>query len=353
MRTLDRYILSEYLRAFGIALAFFIALVVIVRLLDKDLKNFDDDIPYGTAILIVLYQAPRRIMEVVPVASFLAAFFVLGRFVRNNELAAMQTAGVSVYRIITPILVSTFLICGIFLIFYDQVSSRAIYRADQLQKKIPLRRSRNVVFRGKDNRLFYIKNLDLDEKTIDKITIYEFDSSGNLAGIVSADSATWSRIQWNLVKGFIRRFDKDVEVSFEPFSTRQIDRAEEPERFAENDKGLQAMTFKELRKQIEYKRSAGQASRSEQVRVQHKMAYPFAAFVVVLIGAPISIRFGRAGFFAGLVIAFFLSFLYWGISFATLEGFGENGKLSPVVACWGANVLYTVIGGILLWKTPK
>ena len=116
MRTLDRYILTEYLRAFGVALAFFIALVITVRLLDKDLKNFDDDTPYSTAILIVLYQAPRRIMEVVPVASFLAAFFVLGRFVRNNELAAMQTAGVSVYRIITPILVSTFLVCGIFLI---------------------------------------------------------------------------------------------------------------------------------------------------------------------------------------------------------------------------------------------
>ena len=98
---------------------------------------------------------------------------------------------------------------------------------------------------------------------------------------------------------------------------------------------------------------AGQTTRGEQVKMHHKMAYPFAAFVVVLIGAPISIRFGKSGFFAGLVIAFFLSFMYWGISFATLEGLSENGLISPFVACWGANILYAAVGGILLWRTPK
>ena len=49
----------------------------------------------------------------------------------------------------------------------------------------------------------------------------------------------------------------------------------------------------------------------------HKMAYPFAGFVVVLIAAPIAIRFGRVGFFAGLVIAFFLNFIYWEIGRAS------------------------------------
>ena len=86
------------------------------------------------------------------------------------------------------------------------------------------------------------------------------------------------------------------------------------------------MKIGELRRQIQYKRSAGQATRREQVRLHHKLAYPFAAFVVVLIGAPIALRFGRAGFFAGLLIAFFLVFMYWGLSLATLEGLGENGR---------------------------
>ena len=114
MRTLDRYILTEYLKAFVWALFFFIALVVIVRLLDKDIKKFEDEIAYVTALQIVLYQAPRRILEVVPLAAFIAAFFLLGRLVRSNELAAMKSAGVSIYRIVAPILLSTIFICGLF-----------------------------------------------------------------------------------------------------------------------------------------------------------------------------------------------------------------------------------------------
>ena len=353
MRILDRYVLTEYLRSFVLALTFFIALVIVVRLLDKDIKRFEDHVSYIGAIQIVLYQAPRRIMEVVPLSSFLATFFVLGRKVQNNELAAMQTAGVSVYRILVPILASTLLICGIFAVFYNLVASPALHRAKQLQKNIPSRRSRNVVFKGQHNRLFYIQSLDLVRETIDRMTIYELNPNGTISQLIFADSARWSPNQWHLTKGFIRRFDDNAEVAFEPFVTKQINRAEEPERFAGSDKNPQAMTIGELRKQIRYKRMAGQTIRREQVKIHHKMAYPFAAFVVVLIGAPISIRFGKAGFFAGLLIAFFLAFMYWGISLATLEGLGENGKLPPIVACWGANVLYATAGSILIWKTPK
>jgi lipopolysaccharide export system permease protein len=334
-------------------LVFFIALVVIVRFLDKDVKKFDEDISYWTAVKIVLYQAPRRIMEVVPVAGFIAVFLLLGRLEGNNELAAMKSAGVSVYRIVAPILISTLLICIVFVVFYDRVASPAYHRANQLQKQVQLRRYRNVVFKGQNNRRFFVQNLDLGHKIIDRMTIYESDSDNNLKQLIFADSATWSPNRWQLVDGSIRRFENGAEVYFERFAHKEIERSEEPERIAGSDKDPRGMTIKELRQQIAYKQSAGQATRREQVKLHHKMAYPFATFVVVLLGAPIALRFGRAGFFAGLVIGFFLSFLYWGISFATLEGLSENGKLPPIVACWGANVIYAAIGAILLWRTPK
>ena len=353
MRILERYVLIEYLRTFVLALAFFIALVILVRLLDKDIKRFDEEVSYLTAVQIVLFQAPRRIMEVVPLASFLAIFFVLGRKVQNNELAAMQTAGISVYRLLIPILVFMLLACMAFAAFYNLVASPAYHRANQLQKKIRLRRSRNVVFKGQHNRLFYIQNLDLENKTIDRMTIYELDQNDEVTRQIFANSATWSPNQWHLSQGYVRRFDGAAEVAYEPFVTKQIERAEEPGRFAGSNKHLRAMTISELREQIKYKQTAGQVTRREEVKLHHKMAYPFAAFVVILIGAPISIRFGRAGFFAGLLVAFFLVFMYWGISLATLEGLGDNGKLPPIVACWGANVLYAVVGGVLIWKMPK
>ena len=215
------------------------------------------------------------------------------------------------------------------------------------------RRGRNIVFKGKDNRIFYSQRIALDAKKINQLTIYEYDPEKRLDRITFAKSATWTPTEWELTDGFIRHFERGVEVDYETFDTHVIERHEDPARFIGSEKDPRAMTIKELREQIAYKREAGQISRKEQVKLHHKTAYPFAAVVVVMLGAPIAIRFGRAGFFAGLVIAFFLSFIYWALSFATLEGLSENGKLHPFLACWGANILYATVGGIMIWRTPK
>ena len=353
MTILDRYLIKEYLRAFFIGFFFFSALVVIVRLLDKDIKHFEEGIAYSTAVRIVLFQAPRRIMEIVPVSGFVAIFFIFGRMVRNNEFVAMKAGGISVYRILAPILIVTLVLCALFAVFYNRVASPAYHEANLLQKKATRQYRRYIIFTGKENRIFYSLNINLKEKEINKLTIWESDEAGHLEQTIYAKEATWTPTHWVLTDGHIRRFENSYEVSYQTFDEKLIERHEDPERFIGSDKDPKAMTIKELKEQIAYKKEAGQISRIEHVKLHHKRAYPFAAVVVVMLGAPIAIRFGKAGFFAGLVIAFFLIFIYWALTFATFEGLSENGKLHPFLACWGANILYGIVGSILIWRTPK
>ena len=195
MNILDRYLLREYLRAFFVGLIFFIALVVVVRLLDYDLKKFEDDISYATAVKIVLFQAPRRIMEMVPIAGFVAVFFTLGRMVRNSEFTAMKAGGVSVYRLLAPILIVTLIICGLFAVFYNRIASPAYHQAHLLQNKVKPQRGRNVVFKGKNNRIFYSQRIDLEDNEINQLTIYEYDTENRLDRITFADFATWDTKQ--------------------------------------------------------------------------------------------------------------------------------------------------------------
>ena len=353
MNILDRYLLREYIKAFFVGFFFFSALVVLVRLLDKDIKYFDEETTYLTAAKIVFLQAPRRIMEIVPVAGFVAVFFVLGRMVRNNEFVAMKAGGISVYRILAPVIIVTLVLCAFFSVFYNRVASPAYHEANLLQKKAKPSFRRYLPFIGKGNRSFYLNSIRLTEKSITGMTIWESSEEGNLERSIYAKKATWTDTHWELTDGNIRYFENKIEIGFETFDEMSVERLEEPERLIGSDKDPRAMTIKELKEQITYKKEAGQISRIEQVRLHHKMAYPFAAVVVVLLGAPIAIRFGKAGFFAGLVIAFFLVFIYWALSFATFEGLSENGKLHPFIACWGANILYGIVGTILIWRTPK
>ena len=353
LNILDRYLIKEYLKAFFVGFFFFSALVVIVRLLDKDMKHFEEGIAYFTAVKIVLFQAPRRIMEIVPVSGFVAIFFVLGRMVRNNEFVAMKAGGISVYRILTPVLIVTLVICVLFAFFYDRIASPAYHEANLLQKKARPRYGRHLVFKGRGNRIFYSHRINLKDKIITKMTIWESNETEQLERIIYGKEATWTPTHWVLTEGHIRHFENETEVDYETFEELSIERYEDPARFIGSDKDPKGMTIKELKEQIAYKKEAGQISRIEHVKLHHKRAYPFAAVVVVMLGAPIAIRFGKAGFFAGLVIAFFLVFIYWALSFATLEGLSENGKLHPFVACWGANILYGIVGSILIWRTPR
>ena len=229
LNILDRYLLREYLKAFVVGLLFFIALIIIVRLLDYDLKKFEDNISYITAVKIVLYQAPRRIMEMVPIAGFVAVFFTLGRMVRSNEFTAMKAGGISVYRLLAPILIVTLIICGLFAVFYNRVASPAFHEAHLLQNKVRPQRGRNVVFRGKNNRVFYSQRIALDAQKINQLTIYEYDAerstqSHHLREIRDVDSLRTGK----LTDGYIRHFEQGVEVDYETFDIYTLERYEDP-----------------------------------------------------------------------------------------------------------------------------
>jgi lipopolysaccharide export system permease protein len=356
LKILDWYILREYIRLFLLCLAFFATLAIVVILLDKEISRLlDKDRTIIEAIKIILYKSPELIMRVpcVPASASLAAFFMLGRFAQNNELTAMKSAGVSMYRIVFLIAAVTVIICILTGIFNDRVAPPASLRARLLEKRIPYSLNRDIVFKGEDNRMYYIQNLRLEEKQAINLKIYEFDDNDELKSEISASTATWSSKTWTLKNGTVRNFANGGKVEYSPFDVKQVYIAEDPTLFAESGTKPQEMTYAALSKRVKYKRDAGRPVREELVEMQHKLAYPLASLVVVLIAAPLAIQFGRAGVAAGFLITMVLSFIYWGVATAIFEAFGVNGKLPPTVACWVANVLFAAIGGIAIWKVQK
>jgi lipopolysaccharide export system permease protein len=356
LKILDWYILREYVKLFLLCFAFFAALAIVVILLDKEISRLlDKDRTIIEAIKIILYKSPGLIMRVpcVPASASLAAFFVLGRFARNNELAAMKSAGVSMYRVIFLMGTATFIICILAGIFNDRIASPAAWRARLLEKRIPYYINRDIIFKGKGDRMYYIQHLRLEDKRAINLRIYEFDDNNELKSEISASTATWASKTWTLKNGTVRHFANGREIACLPFDVESIYVPENPNLFAESGTKPQEMTYAALSKRVKYKRDAGRPVREELVEMHHKIAYPFAPLVVILIAAPLAIQFGRVGIAAGFLVTMFLSFIYWGIATAIFEALGVNGKLPPVIACWAANILFAAIGGIAIWKVPK
>lgn len=105
MPRIDRYILSQLLGYFG----FFALVLVSVYWLNRAVLLFEELIADGQTALVVLeftaLTLPVVIALVLPVAAFAAAAYATNRFASESELAAMQAAGLSPWRLARPVAV--------------------------------------------------------------------------------------------------------------------------------------------------------------------------------------------------------------------------------------------------------
>jgi lipopolysaccharide export system permease protein len=94
---------------------------------------------------------------------------------------------------------------------------------------------------------------------------------------------------------------------------------------------------------VESQRMANQNA----VELHKKFAISVACFVFVLVGAPIALRFPRAG--VGLVIGVSLAvFAVYYVGLIGGEALADRGFLPPALAMWSTNLLLTIIGLALL-----
>ncbi|HEX2781415.1 MAG TPA: LptF/LptG family permease [Gemmatimonadaceae bacterium] len=88
------------------------------------------------------------------------------------------------------------------------------------------------------------------------------------------------------------------------------------------------------------------------VEIHKKFSLAVACIVFVLIGAPIALRFPRGG--VGLVISVSLSvFALYYVGLIAGQSLAENGTLSPFLSMWLTNIVFTIVGLILLARMGK
>ena len=128
MRTLDRYVLRSFLSAVGMWFVVFMALRIVTDLF----VNMDEfaklGLPFGELVRYVAtyygYQSLAYFTELGGVIIVAAAAFTLAMMNHTNELTAILASGVSLYRVVVPIVACSVLLSGLIVLDQEMVIPR-------------------------------------------------------------------------------------------------------------------------------------------------------------------------------------------------------------------------------------
>ena len=101
---IDRYIMAELVPVFGVSLAVFTLVFLTHQLLD--ITNFI--VNYGTGLgvvmLMLVYSTPYFLVYVIPISTMMAVLLTFLRMSGDNEIVALKSSGVSLYRLSCPVM---------------------------------------------------------------------------------------------------------------------------------------------------------------------------------------------------------------------------------------------------------
>ena len=133
-RIFDRYLLKNFLVPFLYALLGMIAIWLIYDLGENTATFQDAHLRVATIFLFYLTQLPYVLVTWMPLAVLLGLLYVLTRMSRRNEIVSMLGAGVSVTRVLQPLLVLQPMCLPLFVVQPLQFVLHAVRAADDLSR---------------------------------------------------------------------------------------------------------------------------------------------------------------------------------------------------------------------------
>ncbi|HTD97323.1 MAG TPA: LPS export ABC transporter permease LptF [Edaphobacter sp.] len=364
---LDDYVMREYATSFCLVLFSFSTLFLIFTFFELIGDIFRNRTPLITVGYYLINLIPYILSQVTPLCALVAVLITFGALSRTSELTAMKSSGISLYRIITPVLIFTILISiGLFAFdeFYLPPANRRQEALRSVIKNKPaqtfLRPDRKWISgqtdrAGEPARIFYYQFFNPEKDVFANLTVFEFDpSTFKLQRRIFAASARWD-VQvnnWVFDNGWQRTFSGETIASYQPFTVSTFPEIrEQPIYFKKDNLPSQEMSYNELSRYITDLKQSGFDTIRLSVQLNKKIAYPLITLVMAILAIPFSLSMGKKGSLAGIATAIGLAIAYWVVA-GLFEAMGNVNTLPAALAAWTPDVLFGLTGTYLLLRTP-
>ena len=356
-RILDRYIVKEVMSFVALAVAALTIMLIMQTLFELMDMLINKKVAWPYIVKLLAYRLPAFLVVTFPISLLASSELAIGRLSTDGEITAMRAGGISLRRIMIPFLIAALAISILAFIINDYIVPEANHISQNIIREIVLKKGppnirRNVFFRDAENRYFYINRLDEANMIMQDIMVYEMTRE-RFPRMITAKAGKWVIDTWKLSNGAIYNYDEDGKITYEmSFETLDIMVKEDLQKFFTNQRTPQEMSSKELRQQIDILQLAGADTKNFEVDFYMKYSIPFSGLIFVLLGVPLGLRVKKGGKATGIIISIVMVLFYY-ILLSTTRSFGREGMLTPILAAWLSNIIFGVLGAIIMFRAEK
>jgi LPS export ABC transporter permease LptG/LPS export ABC transporter permease LptF len=369
-RLLDLYVSRQYLRVFFLAVVGLLGVFYISTFIDMADRVFRGTTTTGLLIQFLYYETPRYAYLIIPMAALVATLVVVGSLTKNSELIVMRACGVSLYRSALPLLLFAIALSGVLYQMQENVLAFSNRRADAIlhvMRGFPARTfgilSRTWIV-GQEGDIYHYESFDPERNLFDRFTLFDLAKGdwrlssltyakevGLVAAPASADAD--SGFTWQGRGGWTRSFktimrtnaSRDV-ISYVPFAALKLP-LESPTYFKTDEPDAERMTYDQLKSYIEQLSTSGFHVVPYLVQLKRKVAFPFVTLIMTLLAVPFAVTTGRRGALYGVGVGIVLAIVYWTMM-SVFGALGAGGLISPLLAAWAPNILFTAAAALLI-----
>ncbi len=362
---IDRYLLREILGPFGLGLLVYTLILLVQQFFDFAEMIIRRGLPAATVGKLLLYSMPSIVVLTLPMALLLGVLLGVGRMASDSELVVLRACGVSLYRLLRPVLLFSLALglLNTFLMFH------VLPRGNTTLSRMLVDIATQTLGSQFEPRVFY--------NEFQGKVLYVFDApprGGDWDGVFLADAVPGGDEPTNVVvarhggleladqgEQVILRLDDAIQHTYDfnrpdHYQTRRYDKLRQviQDRFAsgEREKLLshrdpRSLDYSELEALARDPDRPVEQRRLARVNQQKMFSIPFACVVLGLLALPLAFNNRRGSKSSGFALSIGIVVVYH-VMITQGEEAARVGSLSPVVAMWLPNLVLGLAGVFLI-----
>jgi len=358
MKLLDAYILKKFLVSFFFVVLLLISVIVIIDITER----IDDFVTCGATLEEIIFNYYLNFIPYIanmlsPITIFIATVFVTARLAAHTEIIAILSSGVSFKRMLFPYFIGSAMIAiGTFYLIGWVIPKANKGRVDFENRYFELDyffEGRNVHMKISSDTYVYLESYNSNINVGYQFTMERFRDN-KLTYKLKSDKIEWdSTRQYWKINTYSERELADGKEKYKQGLQKILKINLTPKDFGNNNLLQSTFTLTELNAYIKDLEDKG----AENINIYlvekyERYTYPFAIIILTMIGVVVSARKSREGTGFQIAFGFILAAIYI-LMVIVSRNFANVGDISPLIAAWIPNIVFSIIGFQMYKNVPK